>query len=95
MVRTESSISRQSLSGFKKRKDEGRIVNIDEATLQALIALPDRNTSAGLRDYALFMTFLDCGIRPKEAFGHMESDFNSGAGELYVRSENYSTRTAI
>lgn len=82
------------LSGFKKRKDEGRIVNIDEDTLRALIELPDRNTFAGLRDYALFLTFLDCGIRPKEAFGLTEPDFNYRAGELYIRSEKAKTRVS-
>lgn len=61
-------ISDNPLNGFKKRKDEGRHVSVDEETLARLIALPNRETFAGLRDYTLFLLFLDCGIRPKEAF---------------------------
>lgn len=82
------------LSNFKKRKDEGRVVNINEDVLRALIALPDQSTYAGLRDYALFLTFLDCGVRPKEAFSLMEDDFNPQAHELYLRASAAKTRVS-
>ncbi|SFE11744.1 hypothetical protein SAMN04487969_101144 [Paenibacillus algorifonticola] len=61
-------LSDNPLSGFKKRKDEGRIVHIDEKVLIDLLQLPDQTTYAGLRDYVLLLIFLDTGIRPKEAF---------------------------
>jgi site-specific recombinase XerD len=85
-------ISENPLSGFKKRKAEGRIVNIEESTLIALIQLPNRNTYAGLRDYALFLLFLDCGIRPKEAFTLTEEDFNKLASEVRIEASKAKTR---
>ncbi|OXS62405.1 hypothetical protein B1A99_00610 [Cohnella sp. CIP 111063] len=72
-------ISDNPLIGFKKRKDEGRHVSVDEDTLARLIALPNRETFAGLRDYTLFLLFLDCGIRSKEAFSLDEGDFHPRA----------------
>ena len=56
------------LEGLRKRKDEGRVVSLDAATLQQLITLPCKTTFSGLRDYALILLTLDTGIRPKEAF---------------------------
>lgn len=85
-------LSDNPLLDFKKRKDEGRVVNIDEKVLADLILLPDRNTYAGMRDYALLLMFLDCGIRPKEAFSLMESDYNPLACELVVDASKAKTR---
>jgi site-specific recombinase XerD len=85
-------LSDNPLTGFKKRKDEGRVVHIDENVLVDLLKLPDQSTYAGLRDYALLLIFLDSGIRPKEAFSLMESDYNSRACELTVDAEKAKTR---
>ncbi|NHN34630.1 tyrosine-type recombinase/integrase [Paenibacillus agricola] len=90
----EGVLSDNPLDGFKKRKDEGRIVQIDEKVLTDLLQLPDQTTYAGLRDYALLLIFLDCGIRPKEAFSLMESDYNSSAHELTVDADKAKTRTS-
>lgn len=85
-------LSDNPLAGFKKRKDEGRIVHIDEKVLIDLLKLPDQSTYAGLRDYTLLLIFLDSGIRPKEAFGLMETDYNSRACELTVDASKAKTR---
>lgn len=85
-------LSDNPLDGFKKRKDEGKIVHIDENVLIDLLQLPDQSTYAGLRDYALLLVFLDSGIRPKEAFSLMESDYNGRACELTVDAEKAKTR---
>jgi site-specific recombinase XerD len=85
-------MSDNPLSDFKKRKDEGRVVNIDENVLTELLMIPNRETYAGLRDYALLLTFLDCGIRPKEAFSLTASDYNSRACELVVDADKAKTR---
>lgn len=82
------------LDGFKKRKDEGRPVTIDEEMLARLITLPNQETFAGLRDYALFLMFLDCGIRPKEAFGLMEEDFHPRAYEIRIDATKAKTRVS-
>jgi len=90
----QGTLSENPLTGFKKRKDEGRVVEIDESVLAKLIQLPDRTTYAGLRDYALIMTFLDCGIRPKEAFSLLETDYNKMAYELIVDAAKAKTRVS-
>ncbi|MGB9825932.1 MAG: tyrosine-type recombinase/integrase [Desulfofundulus sp.] len=82
------------LEGFKKRKDSGRVVNLDVETLQRLLTLPDRKTFAGLRDYALLLLTLDTGIRPKEAFSLLPGDINLRSLEVCVRAEAAKTRVA-
>lgn len=82
------------LAGFRKRKDSGRVVNLDVETLQKLLALPDRETFAGLRDYAIILLTLDTGIRPKEAFSLLPGDINLRSLEVYVRADVAKTRAA-
>ncbi|SFJ54488.1 hypothetical protein SAMN02799624_04935 [Paenibacillus sp. UNC496MF] len=69
-------IENNPLTNFKKRKAEGRIVNLDENVIRELLMSPDTSTYTGLRDHALMLFLLDTGIRPKEAFALRESDFN-------------------
>jgi site-specific recombinase XerD len=45
----EGILLENPLEGFKKRKDEGRIVNLDTDTITKLISLPDKKTYAGMR----------------------------------------------
>lgn len=90
----EDIISVNPLSDLKKKKAEGRIVNIDESDLRILISLPDKKTFAGLRDYALIMLTLDTGIRPNEALSLLISDINVRFMEVYVRCETAKTRTS-
>lgn len=61
---------------LKKRRDEGRVVNIDCDTLKRLLSMPEANTFAGQRDYALLLLTLDTGIRPKEALSLLPDDVN-------------------
>ena len=67
---------RHPLDGLKKRRATGRIVHIENTTLEALLTLPDRSTFAGLRDHALILFSLDCGARPGESLQLAEKDFN-------------------
>jgi len=87
-------ISDNPLAGFKKRKDEGRVVQIDESVLTELLQLPDQSTYVGLRDFALLLLFLDTGIRPKEAFSLMESDYNRQACEIAIEANKAKTRVS-
>ncbi len=82
------------LKGIKRRKADPRIVQLDVETLRELLKLPDTNTFAGLRDYALILLTLDTGIRPKEAFALTPGDINFRSLEVYVRAENAKTRVA-
>ena len=90
----EGYIVQNPLIGFKKRKAEGKTINISVDTLQKLINLPDKKTFAGFRDYALILLTLDCGIRPKEAFSLVATDINISSLEIYIRSETAKTRVS-
>lgn len=90
----EGVIPENPLQGFKRRKTEGRVVNLEADTLQRLLTLPDRNTFTGLRDYALLVLTLDTGIRPKEAFSLLPGDINLRSLEVYVRSDVSKTKVS-
>ena len=72
------------MANLKKRRDEGRTMCLDEETVRRLLELPDRSTSAGLRDYALLCFTLDAGARPKEAFSLKIVDFNLKSQEARI-----------
>ncbi|RKL62331.1 site-specific integrase [Thermoanaerobacteraceae bacterium SP2] len=82
------------LEGFKQRKADARIIDIDTEVLKKLLEIPDQTTFAGLRDYALLVLELDTGIRPKEALQLLISDFDFRNLEVTVRAEISKTRTA-
>lgn len=90
----EGYISENPIAGIKKRKDEGRVVNIDAEILRELMELPDQKTFAGLRDYALILLTLDTGIRPKEALSLVPVDFNPQALEIYITAKVAKTRVS-
>ena len=79
--------------GLKKKKDEGRIVSIEDDVLKRLLELPDKGTFTGLRDYALMLLTMDTGIRPGEALSLIPLDINVRSREVYVRAEVAKTRT--
>lgn len=82
------------LDNLKKRKYEGRVVNLDAETLSRLLTVPDTKTYADLRDYAVIMLTLDTGIRPKEAFNLLPTDVNWRSLEVYVRSDVAKTKVS-
>lgn len=90
----EGIFPKNPLLGIKHRKTEGRVVSLDAETLTRLLALPDRESFSGLRDYTLILLTLDTGIRPSEAFSLLPSDINFRSLEVYVRSEVAKTRTS-
>ena len=61
--------------GLKRRHDAGKFRNIDPERVKELIALPDRKTWVGLRDYALILFTLDTATRPGEALQLTPADF--------------------
>jgi site-specific recombinase XerD len=88
----EAIVADNPFNELKKRRDEGRVVNIDCDTLKRLLSAPEANTFAGQRDYALLLLTLDTGIRPKEALSLLPDDVNLRSLEVYVRSEVAKTR---
>lgn len=87
-------IDSNPVKSLKKRKDEGRVVNIDQEVIIRLLSLPNRNTFVGLRDYALILLTLDTGIRPKEALSLIIQDFNAHSQETYITSVKAKTRVS-
>ena len=81
------------LHGLKKRKPRGRIIQLEEKEVQALLRTPNQKTYCGLRDYALMLLSLDTGIRPGEALQLFPEDLHPEKGELSVRAEIAKTRT--
>ena len=84
---------RHPLDGLKKRRPRGRIVQLEEKEVHALLQQPDKNTYAGFRDYCLLLLQIDTGIRPGEALQLMSDDFHREKGEVIVRAEVAKTRT--
>ncbi len=80
------------LHGLKKRRTQGRIVQLEEKDVAALLRTPDQKTYCGLRDYALMLLSLDCGIRPGEALQLLPADLHHEKEELSVRAEIAKTR---
>ena len=80
------------LHGLKKRRTQGRIVQLEEKEVSALLRTPDQKTYCGLRDYALFLLSLDTGIRPGEALQLLPGDIALEKEELSVRAEIAKTR---
>lgn len=91
-IEEEGVYTANPLVKFKQKKEEARIVDIPMETVKKLLKLPDQNTYTGLRDYALFLLFLDTGIRPKEALTLLPRDVNLKGLEVTVRAENAKTR---
>ncbi len=83
---------RHPLDGLKKRKPNGRIVQLDEKEVARLLQQPDKERYTGLRNYALICLQIDTGIRPGEALQLMPGDYHSEKGEMRVRSEVAKTR---
>jgi integrase len=80
--------------GVSKRREEGRARNIPAEVLKRLLALPDRTTYTGTRDYALILLQLDTGIRPGEALGLLPAHFNLQALEVTIPQVVAKTRTS-
>ena len=88
----EGLVAVNPLDDYKKRKADPRIVDIPPERLQSLLSIPNQKTFAGLRDYALILLTLDCGIRPKEAFQLTPAHFDLVHFSVTVPAEISKTR---
>lgn len=82
------------LAKMKKRKTQGRIVQLEEREVARLLKQPDLTRYTGLRDHALMCLQLDTGIRPNEALQLVPDDFKADKQEITVRAETAKTRQA-
>ena len=69
---------------IKRRPDAGKFRDIDAAKVKELLAMPDRKTWIGLRDYALILFTLDTATRPGEALQLTAAVIPSYADDLAV-----------
>lgn len=90
----EDVFEENPLDGFRQRKAEGRVVNLDEKILSRLLSLPDKTSFSGFRDYCLLLLTLDTGIRPKEAFSLLVEDIHFRSLEVHIRSDVAKTRVS-
>ena len=72
------------VKGTPYRTTSPRIRHLDDKTLMALISAPDRRTYDGVRDHAIMLVMLDCGIRPGEILQLLPRDFNARRGTICV-----------
>lgn len=92
-LREERVILKNPCKGISFKSYTPKIVNLSDDVIRQLIELPDRGAFAGLRDYALILTILDCGIRPKEAVQLKTKDVDFQNSQVIVREECSKTRT--
>ena len=82
------------LAGLKKRKVQGRIVQLEEREVARLLKQPDLTRYTGIRDHALMCLQIDTGIRPNEALQLVPDDFKADKQEITVRAVTAKTRQA-
>ena len=85
---------RHPLDGLKKRKPQGRIVQLTEKNIADVLSQPDKSRYTGLRDYCLICLQIDTGVRPGEALQLMPSDFSHEKKEIIIRAEVAKTRVS-
>lgn len=85
---------RHPLAGLKKRRPQGRIVQLEEKEVTRLLVQPDQRTYAGFRDYAAMLLQVDTGIRPGEVLQLLPGDYRREKGEVIVRAEVSKTRVS-
>jgi len=78
--------------GIKRRPAPGKFRNIDAEKVKELLALPDRKTWAGLRDYALMLFTLDTAARPGEALQLLPTDFDLSSFAVTIPAPAAKTR---
>ncbi|NHM26339.1 tyrosine-type recombinase/integrase [Desulfofundulus sp. TPOSR] len=90
----EGILAANPTAGLHKRKDEGKARDIPPDILEKLLDLPNRKTYTGIRDYALILLQVDCGLRPGEALRLLPSDFNLRACQVTVSRDVAKTRVS-
>lgn len=92
-VRMEGYIPENPFNRFKRRKEPSRIVTVKPDVLRRLLEAPDRTRYTGVRDYGMFVTMLDTGIRPQEVRKLVPEDVDLEEGYIRIRPEVSKTKT--
>ncbi|MDO9509610.1 MAG: tyrosine-type recombinase/integrase [Thermovirgaceae bacterium] len=88
----EGIILRSPADGLKKRREEPRVVRMDVDNMKRLLALPNKKSFVGVRDYALMLLTLDTGIRPSESLALSREDVNLSSLEISIKAAISKTR---
>ncbi|NCC85822.1 MAG: site-specific integrase [Clostridia bacterium] len=86
--------SRHPLDGIKKKRPQGRVIDIPESELKRLLRQPNQKTFAGFRDFVLMNLQLDTAIRPGEGLHLLPDDLRADRSEIEVRACVSKTRVA-
>lgn len=84
----------QRILAVRPKRTRSRVVEYLEAELvRAILAQPDRRTTAGARDYALVLVLFNTGARVAEVLGLTTDDLRAGAPrQLRVRGKGKKER---
>jgi site-specific recombinase XerD len=88
----EGAFASNPANGLKLRHADPRMVDHSQEDLKAMITVMDTTTFVGLRDKALFLLSLDCGIRPSEALQLRVNDIDLDLNRAVIRSSTAKTR---
>ena len=93
-VVSEGLLQLNPITSIKKRREDTKPKAANEDILKQLLDLINRKTFVGLRDYAILLITMDCGIRPSEVFGLNVSDVNIKSLEVNIRASVSKTRVS-
>lgn len=88
----EGAFASNPADGLKLQHADPRMIDHSQEDLKAMLGVMDISTFAGLRDQALFLLSLDCGIRPSEALQLRVNDVDLDLNRAVIRSSTAKTR---
>ncbi len=88
----EGAFASNPAEGLKLQHADPRMVDHSQEDLKAILTVMDTTTFVGLRDKALFLLSLDCGIRPSEALQLRVTDVDLDLCKAVIRSSTAKTR---
>ena len=83
----EGLLCKNPSKDFKYRREGVRIVRHSEETIRRFLNAINKETFAGLRDYAFCVLMLDTGIRPSEAVQICLRDIDFKIKQVHVKKE--------
>ena len=90
---SEKFLPESLMAHIRKRKENATVRGVDIEVIRRLLALPNRRTFAGLRDFALLVFTMDTGARPSEAFSLGLQSFDFRSMEVTIDAASAKTRT--
>lgn len=90
----EGAFASNPADDLKYRREEPRLVDHSQEDLKTMLSVMDTTTFVGLRNQALFLLSLDCGIRPSEALQLRVADVDLDLFRVAIRGSTAKTRRA-